>query len=407
MTDTSFLALRPARSAHVTIGPAMRIGAQTVHYVKNCATASYYRFGMRETCLLTLMDGQRTLADIGAAYESRFGVPLSPAGMQKILHLLGSRGLLALPAGAAVPVPASVALPRLSVKGRGEAYLRVADPGRLLDMIVRRMAWIDGRIATWSIAAVIGLCELYALWHHAALWEVIQVSLARPSAALVAAFCGITYAGAVLHELAHGSMCVRYGGRVNDMGLMFRYLMLFPYCKLDDLVVLPHARARIVVILAGVTLNLLLLVPFVVIDGCLGGTGFLKQLCAYMLVFYNLSVLFNLVPFLRFDGYMLLSIGRGRPELKEEAFAALRRVLPPARATRTPGDAPGAALLIYGLAYVVVTAGAIGWALFQWLRWSMAAGLPWLCPAPLLLALALYLKAGKSRAAAGATPANP
>jgi putative peptide zinc metalloprotease protein len=406
MSDTALLALRPARSAHATIGPAMRVGGQRVHYVKNGAAASYCRLGARETFLLAAMDGERTLADIGTAYEREFGVPLSTGGMRKILQILGSRGLLALP-GTAPAVPPAAPLPRLAVRGWGEVYLRVADPGRLLDAIVRRLGWIDGAVATWCIVLAIGLCEAYALARHAALWDTIQVSLRHPSALLIAVFAGITYASALVHELAHGTMCVRYGGRVNDMGLMFRYLMLFPYCKLDDLVVLPDARARKVVVLAGVTANLLLLLPFGVIDACLGGAGFLKQLCAWMLVFYNLSVLFNLLPFLRFDGYMLLSIARGRPELKEEAFKELRLMLPRARRVRPRAAPANWPLLAYGLGYALVTAAAVGWALFRWVRWSVDTGLPWLAPAPLLLVLALSLKAGKARAAARPVPANP
>ena len=408
MSDAALLALRPARSAHATIGPAMQVGGQRVHYVKNGAAASYCRLGARETYLLAAMDGERTLADIGAAYEGAFGVPLSTGGMRKILQILGSRGLLAQP-GLEAAVPAPAPLPRLSVRGRGEVYLRVADPARLLDALARRLRWLDGAGAAWSIVLLIGLCEAYALFHHAALWQTIQASLRAPSALLIAAFCGITYASAVLHELAHGTMCTLYGGRVNDMGLMFRYLMLFPYCKLDDLVVLPHTRARTVTVLAGVTVNLLLLVPVVALDAWLDGAGFAKQLCAWMLVFYNLSVLFNLLPFLRFDGYMLLSICRGRPELKEEAFKELRLAWPRARQVRPRAAGPNWALLGYGLLYALVTTAAVGWALVRWARWSVDIGLPWLAPAPLLLmlGLALHVRAGKTRAAAVPVPAQP
>lgn len=406
MSDTALLALRPARSAHATIGPAMRVGGQRVHYVKNGATGGYCRLGARETFLLAAMDGERSLADIGLAYEREFGVALSTGGMQKILQILGTRGLLALP-GTTTSVPAAAPLPRLSVRGWGEVYLRVADPARLLDAIVRRLAWIDGAVAASCIVLAIGLCEAYALTRHAALWQTIQASLRHPSALLIAAFAGITYASAVVHELAHGTMCVRYGGRVNDMGLMFRYLMLFPYCKLDDLVVLPDARARKVVVLAGVTANLLILLPFGVIDACLDGSGFMKQLCAWMLVFYNLSVLFNLLPFLRFDGYMLLSIARGRPELKEEAFKELRLMLPRARQVKPRASGTDWPLLAYGLVYALVTIAAVSWALFRWVRWSVDIDLPWLAPAPLLLVFALSLKAGRARAAARPVPANP
>lgn len=399
MADTAyFLELCPARSPQATIGPAMRVGAATVHYVKNGATASYYRLGVRETFLLAQMDGATTLASIGTAYEDRFGLPLSQAGMQRILQILAARGLLAVPVNATVPAPAP--LPRLSIKGWGEVYLRVADPGRLLTLLVRHLAWIDGRIATWCIALLIAGCELYAVLQHAALWQTITASLAHPSTPLIATFIGITYGSAVCHELAHGAMCTRYGGRVNDMGLMFRYLMFFPYCKLDDLVVLPHARARTVTVLAGITLNLLLLAPFVLLDLSLTGDGLARQLCAWMLVFYNASILFNLLPFMRLDGYMLASICRGRPELKEEASRALRDCL-------NRRAAPAWPLVAYGLSYALVTTAAIGWALWRWLHWSISIGQPGLCAVPVLIALALLLKSRQSRARAAAPAALP
>lgn len=402
MADTSsFMALCPARNRHATIGPAMLVGAAIVHYVKNGATASYFRMGVRETFLLAQMDGATTLAGVGAAYESRFGLPLSQAGMQKILQILGSRGLLEAPDEAARPTPQPAPLPRLSIKGWGEVYLRVADPNRLLALLVRCLAPIDGRVATWCIALLIAGCELYAVLHHAALWQTVTYSLAHPSTALIAAFAGIVYGSAAGHELAHGTMCTRYGGHVNDMGLMFRYLMFFPYCKLDDLVVLPHARARVVTVLAGVTFNLLLLLPFVLLDLSLAGNGLVKQLCAWMLLFYNASILFNLVPFLRLDGYMLASICRGRPELKEEAFRALRGCL-----KRQRPVAPAWPLVAYGMSYALFTAAAVSWALWRWMHWSIASGKPWLCVVPVLIALALFLKARHNRTRAAAAAAG-
>ncbi|TWI45802.1 putative peptide zinc metalloprotease protein [Pseudoduganella flava] len=391
MSDAALLSLRVRRSPLATIGPAMRVGGQVMHYVKNGATLNYYRLGTREAWLLAQLDGSRDWAAIGAAYGERFGAPLSAAGMRQCMQLFGSRGLLEDPSGTA-PAQVAPALPRLTVKGWGEVYLRLADPDRAVQWLAARLAVVDGRVAAWCIALLIGACELYALVNHAALGATLAATIRAPSWQLIVAYCAIVYGGAVLHELAHGTMCARYGGRVHDMGLMFRYLMFFPYCKLDDLVVLPHARARAVTLLAGVTVNLLMLVPFVAVHRLAPAGSLASQLSAFVLVFYNLSVLVNLLPVLRFDGYLLVSVGRGRPELKEEAAVALRGAFQ----GRT-GDWP---LLAYGAGYALVTAAAVTGALYRWVSWTVAKDMLWAAFVPPLLLTALYVRYGRKKGAA-------
>ena len=75
---------------------------------------------------------------------------------------------------------------------------------------------------------------------------------------------------------------------------------------------------------AGVASNLVLLVPVVLLHAWSPESSALAQWCSLMLVVYNAVIVCNLLPLPRIDGYLLVSVGLGRPELKEEAFAAVR-----------------------------------------------------------------------------------
>ena len=58
------------------------------------------------------------------------------------------------------------------------------------------------------------------------------------------------------------------------MGIMVRYLALFPYCKLNDLLVIRQRAHRAATVLAGPAASLIIMIPFVPIFGWLAMVRF-------------------------------------------------------------------------------------------------------------------------------------
>lgn len=158
-----------------------------------------------------------------------------------------------------------------------------------------------------------------------------------------------TYAGAIifvkiLHELGHGYQAVSRGLRVPVMGVAF--LVMFPllYTDVTDAWRLRSRRDRIMIDSGGVLVELAIAV-YATLAWCFLPDGAMRSAAfAIATTSWFFSLLVNLNPLMRFDGYYLLSDAVGIQNLQPRAFAmgkwGLRRLLfgldtpPPERVTR-------------------------------------------------------------------------
>ena len=135
----------------------------------------------------------------------------------------------------------------------------------------------------------------------------------------------------ILHELGHGLVAAKHGLRVPSMGIALMVLWPVLYTDTSEAWKLTNRRARLEIggagmaaelMLAAFALNLWLLMP----PGQLRGAVF-----ALAAVTWIATLAVNLNPFMRFDGYYLLSDALGIENLQDRSFALarwqLRRVL--------------------------------------------------------------------------------
>lgn len=112
----------------------------------------------------------------------------------------------------------------------------------------------------------------------------------------------ISFSTVFFHELGHASACMKYGGNNGEIGFGFYLLSPVLYADVSDIWKLSVDK-RIIVNLAGIYMQVL--IGF--ISGCLylyNGNYFYLGL---MTSVTGLSLLYNLNPFLRSDGYWILS----------------------------------------------------------------------------------------------------
>jgi putative peptide zinc metalloprotease protein len=122
------------------------------------------------------------------------------------------------------------------------------------------------------------------------------------------------------HEFFHGIACVRYGGRPTEIGLMWRFPMIAPYCKVDDVVTFPRPGQRVVTSFAGIYVNLVALIPFAALWWWGPASGWWHGLAAALLLFGVVAALANLVPVLKLDGYHMLEHATSTMNLQGESF---------------------------------------------------------------------------------------
>jgi len=131
-------------------------------------------------------------------------------------------------------------------------------------------------------------------------------------------------AAKVGHELGHAYTARRYGVRVPTMGIAFLVLWPLLYTDTTDAWKLPSYRQRRAIVLAGMAVEVMLscyatLLWSFLPDGAARSAAFLLGTATWVT-----SLLFNLNPFMRFDGYYMLSDTVRISNLQPRAFALAR-----------------------------------------------------------------------------------
>ena len=173
---------------------------------------------------------------------------------------------------------------------------------RLLPLLVLGVGWMlvqhwDG--FTHSFAG-------YKGW-DAALGVVLSLSLAK-----------------CVHELGHALTARHFGCRVPTMGVAFLVMAPVLYTDTNDAWKLPQRRSRLLIAGAGIVAELLLALLATAL-WCQLGEGPLRAAVLLLASTTWLATLaVNASPFMRFDGYFLLSDWLGIPNLHAHAFALAR-----------------------------------------------------------------------------------
>ncbi|EKV28546.1 Peptidase M50 [Caenispirillum salinarum AK4] len=135
----------------------------------------------------------------------------------------------------------------------------------------------------------------------------------------------------ILHELGHAFTAHRYGCRVPTMGVAFMVLWPVLYTDTSEGWKLTDNRRRLAIGAAGMITELAVAVLATLVwaftdDGPVRSAAFFLATAGW-----TASLIINLNPFMRFDGYYLLADWLDEPNLQPRAFAfgrwALREIL--------------------------------------------------------------------------------
>ncbi len=123
------------------------------------------------------------------------------------------------------------------------------------------------------------------------------------------------------HELGHAFTAMRFGCRVPSMGICFMVMVPMLYTDVTDAWRLQDRRQRLFIGAAGVLVELML-ACFATLAWPFLPEGVLKSLAfSIATVGWVLSLMVNLNPLMRFDGYYLFGDALGVDNLQARAFA--------------------------------------------------------------------------------------
>ncbi|MFE9457453.1 site-2 protease family protein [Streptomyces californicus] len=353
---------RPALRPRVLLSDPLLDGAATVHLIKDAETGSSFKVGAKEHFLIARMDGERSLAEIGEEYAGEYGRRLGDAHWQRLLGLLGAKGLLAgaagaspgspgatsgspgaLPgssaaaragavaspravasAGAPAPVPPGPPAPEKRTLLRGSLPL-VADADATTARLHRAVGFLLAPAVLAPLLALTLAMETVVFAHAGELLLAVRGLLANP--VLLTGTAVLLWLSTALHELAHGVVARHHGGRVSEIGLRWRLPAVIMYCTVDDYLYLGTRRHRIATAAAGAVMNLIFLLPFCALWLFAPLDDATHEAFAALLLLGSVQALVMLVPLPPLDGYRIASQLAGATGLAASTGVYLRLAL--------------------------------------------------------------------------------
>jgi putative peptide zinc metalloprotease protein len=197
-------------------------------------------------------------------------------------------------------------------------------PAAALERLSRWLGWIYHPWTTWL---VFGLSAV-GLGLTARQWDTFAATFAQSLSP--AGFLGYLVALFVtksVHELGHALTATRYGVRVAHMGVAFLVMWPMLYTDTTESWRLADRRQRLAIASAGF-ISELALAGLATLAWHLVGEGPLKEALFFVATTaWMISLTLNISPFMRFDGYFVLSDALDMPNLHERAFALARAQL--------------------------------------------------------------------------------
>lgn len=303
---------------------------QTRWVVKDPVSASYFQLRPEEYWLLQQLDGRQTWQQIKQSFEKRFpGTRLNYRRLEALLATFYREGLLL----AEKPGQGGALLERME-RQRRTAWLERAgsllaiktpgvDPTSLIEFLYPRLRWL------FSPAVLAAACLLVVSSLVLVVTQFQEIVSQLPTIAewfrphnLCLAIIALSLAKG-LHELSHAMTCRHVGGECREIGIMWLVFAPCLYCDISDTWMIPSKWQRIAVALAGVAVEVVL-ASVAALLWYASEPGLFRMFCLNLVVVCGVSSLvFNLNPLLRYDGYYALADALEIPNLWSESRMVL------------------------------------------------------------------------------------
>jgi putative peptide zinc metalloprotease protein len=317
-------------------------GARRYAVIRGVGEGSYVRITTEDADLFELVDGTRTLEELLAAAEERFGSD-GPSRLARLLADLGDRGMLE---GVERSEEEEPGLLKRLVQPRERL---VEDPDLVFEELYEDGAWrLFSRPALIALAVLaIGGIAAFAVLVVNRYGTPFVVADRVGLGAIVFLLGRVGLVGA--HEVAHGVAMAAVGRPVHRAGVKLIMILPFGFVDTSEAWFEPRRR-RLVVAAAGPASDVSLAATFALISlalpaGAFRDIAFQLSLAGFVAAFFNLN------PFLDRDGYQILADVLDEPGLRRRSREALVARL---SGRPTPPDARGV-LMPYALA-------GLGWA---------------------------------------------
>ena len=234
--------------------------------------------------------------------------------------------------------PGREALARLAARSQDNAWLSwrwwlhhylffrvpLLRPQQHLQWLAKKLDWLFQPL-TGLLVLLLGITGVLLVLQQ---WDTFTTAVVESfSASGLVSFAIALALAKTLHELGHALVATRLGLRVGHMGIAFVVMWPMLYTDTGESWKLRSARQRLAIASAGIITELAL-AGLATLGWALSDPGPLRNALLYLATTsWVLSLALNASPFMRFDGYFILSDLLDFPNLHERSSALARVTL--------------------------------------------------------------------------------
>lgn len=338
-------------------GPPTAAGAPT-YTVHDPAAGRYYRIGWLQFEILSVWQAGQTAADIVTAIKRKPFMQVDENDVTAVADFLAANNLIVRSDAASVQ---SLAMRAQSQSGpfkwllKNYLYLKIplVRPDALLSRITPHLGFLFSA-RFYAVIFVLLIAAVFVVVRQWDRWTADFALIKTPQGILLTA--AVLLVSKIIHECGHGIAAKRYGCRVPRMGVAL--ILLWPVLWTDttDAWRITDRKKRLIIDSAGVIAELMLAIAATLLWAAAPEGMFKTAMHILSGVAWVMTLAVNVNPFMRFDGYYILSDGKDIPNLQPRSFAYTRwwlraRVLDSSEAPPEQQDrATARFMIVYALA---------------------------------------------------------
>ncbi|HDS01016.1 MAG TPA: hypothetical protein ENO07_03265, partial [candidate division Zixibacteria bacterium] len=298
---------------------------QTVYIVKDPLSNRFFRLREPEYFLASSLDGEKSPDEIRSEFNTKFGTNITPEQLNAFIDGLERKNFLETSrAEYAVTHEVGDQDARSFISKILFLKLKAFDPSSFLEWLYRKFRFtLSVPFVVFSFIVIIaGILQIAAIFPEMphTVYQIFGIS--SIPIIIIAIFIIVA-----LHELAHALVCRHYGGRVSEMGFLLLYFQVCFYCNLSDSYLFEKKRHRIYTILAGLYMQAFVGAASILLWRILKTGTTISDILFLTASVAFITLLFNLNPLLKLDGYYLLTDIVEIPNLRQKAFGYLKSLL--------------------------------------------------------------------------------
>ncbi|MBI2430277.1 MAG: efflux RND transporter periplasmic adaptor subunit [Ignavibacteriales bacterium] len=302
----------PKLRGDVTASRQQNAGDVT-YVLKDPLSGKFFRCGEAEKFIAEQCDGKTSVDAILRRTKEKFNAPLSAELLQSFLNNLEKNNLLETD-----ETLKKVGKKKKRINGN-LLYLRFEafDP----DSFFTRIGPIVKPFFTKQFIVFSSTTILLAVLILLNDWGQFSQDLSRLyQFSSIPLFMFLTFIVISLHECAHGLTCKYFGGEVHEMGFMLIYFQPAFYCNVSDAWLFPEKAKRLWVSFAGPYFELFLWSLAVLMWSVTAADTWVNHFALIVMTGSGIKTLLNFNPFIKYDGYYLLSDYLRIPNLRKKSF---------------------------------------------------------------------------------------